>query len=130
LLPDIIELYAIALRDSSFRGARLGAASEVDFAESDFGINFLGFLRSPFVDAGGLFSLFSVVTTGFDCVDAVGLFADSSFEASFGGDLFGSESFFEAGPLGLEVCAFGCAFGCASCFDCIDSVGAFVSVVF
>ena len=60
------DVYAAALRDSSFRGARLGAVPELAFALSAFGVNFLGFLRSPFVGAGGLFSLLSAVDVVFD----------------------------------------------------------------
>jgi type III secretory pathway component EscT len=73
LLIDLFYAAAAALRDSSFRGARL-VDPALELAPSDFGVNFLGFLLSPFVEAGGLFSLLAVEAAGFDWLVAAGLF--------------------------------------------------------
>lgn len=90
---------------------------ELEGGPSDFDVNFLGFLRSPLVDAGGLFSLLGAEVACFDWVDAVGLFAVCGLEAAFGGDFFDSTSVFEAGSFGLEDGAF----DCDSCFEGEDS---------
>lgn len=102
---------AAAFRDSNFRGARL-VDPALEAGPSDFGVNFLGFLFSPFVEAGGLFSLLTGEAAGFDWLGAAGLFAACGLEASFGGDFFDSVSFFVADSFGLEDGAF----GCGSCF--------------
>ena len=105
---------ATGFRASSLRGAFLGAE---EFAESDLGASFLGFLRSPLADAaadaGVLFSPCAAVGAGFDGgAEVCGL------EASLGGAFFGSVSSFLGvlllWGLGAEVCveAEGLASGC------------------
>lgn len=91
----------------------MGAASEVDFALSDLVANFLGFLFSPLVDAGDLFSLFSADVAEFD---AASLLADCGFEASFGGDFFGCSTLVAAESFDLGVVPV----GGDDCLDCTD----------
>jgi len=120
-------LYAATdLRVSSLRGAFFVAE---EFAESDLGASFLGFLRSPFadgvadavVDAGDLFSFAAAAAAGdgFDGgAEVCGL------EASLGGAFFGSVSFLGelllcalgAWGLDVEVCVEVCGLA-SGCFD-------------